>query len=69
MLIKEIELKNYLFNTDIYEIPPPSACRYQTACQGNDRDFQRSKRVLMGGMYTQKDAPLYEALLRYKKTK
>jgi S-adenosylmethionine decarboxylase len=22
MLIKEIELKNYLFNTDIYEIPP-----------------------------------------------
>ena len=23
----------------------------------------------MGGMYTQKDAPLYEALLRYKKNK
>ena len=22
MLIKEIELQNYLFNTDIYEIPP-----------------------------------------------
>lgn len=22
MLIKEIDLKNYLFNTDIYEIPP-----------------------------------------------
>jgi S-adenosylmethionine decarboxylase len=22
MLIKELDLKNYLFNTDIYEIPP-----------------------------------------------
>ena len=22
MLIKEIELQNYLFNTDVYELPP-----------------------------------------------
>jgi S-adenosylmethionine decarboxylase len=22
MMIKEVDLKNYLFNTDVYEIPP-----------------------------------------------
>ncbi len=34
MLIKEIELQNYLFNTDVYELPPKTRLRSPTACGG-----------------------------------
>ncbi len=40
MLIKEIELQNYLFNQDVYEISPKKTSRnYRQATKGNDRDI------------------------------
>ncbi len=32
MLIKDMDLQNYLFNADVYELPPRRGSRSATAC-------------------------------------
>ena len=50
MMIKEIDLQNYLFKTDVYELPPrdPAGDHEQPAA-GDDRDFQRPQHLLIRG--------------------
>ena len=46
MMIKDIDLQNYLFNTDVYELPPRTpAGDHGKPAPGNDRNFQRTQRV------------------------
>lgn len=71
MMIKEPDLQNYLFKTDIYELPPlDPAGDHEQPPPGNDRDFQRQKHLLGGKRVkelSQERAPIYEALERFNK--
>ena len=47
MLLKEIDLQNYLFNTDIYELPPKTRLQISNRpAPRDDRDLQRQKHLL-----------------------
>ena len=47
MLIKEIDLQNYLFNTDVYELPPKNPPgHHRQPAEGNDRGVQRKQHLL-----------------------
>lgn len=48
LLIRELDLENYLFNTDPYEFSPRSAWRSPLVCAGDDGDLQRLQRLLEG---------------------
>ena len=48
MMIKERIFQNYLFKTDIYELPPHRLEIMNKPPPGNDRDFQRQKHLLGG---------------------
>ena len=45
MLIKEIDLQNYLFNTDVYEVPPQERLRITSALRREMIEIYSGKNV------------------------
>ena len=46
MLLKEVDLQNYLFNTDIYELPPKTRLKIHSDLRRDDRDLLRQEYLL-----------------------
>ena len=47
MMIKEIDLQNYLFNTDVYELPPQTRLEIiEQPAPRDDRNLQRAQHLL-----------------------
>ena len=72
MMVKDIDLQNYLFNTDVYELHPRVRWRSCRTCAGDDRDLQRAEHLLThrgkeDAMLSQARAPIYEALQEFEK--
>ena len=49
MMVKEIDLQNYLFKTDVYELPPQTRLEIMNNLRReNDRNLQRAQHLLSG---------------------
>ena len=61
MMLKEIDLQNYLFKTDVYELPPTTRLEYYgQPAAGDDRNFQRKECVLKEMLFERKENGLTE---------
>ena len=71
-MLKEINLQNYLFKTDIYELPPRIIrLKITKVASGNDRNFQRTQCLRenkIGGKYGRsKKSPDLRGLENFRK--
>ncbi len=68
MLIKELDLQNYLFNVDANELPPQTRLDISSSLRReNDRDLQRKEHLLIWKTSFQARAPIFEALRAFSK--
>ena len=71
MMIKEIDLQNYLFKTDVYELPPQVRLEIMNNLRREMIEIFSGMQYLLGGRtmepLNQERAPIYEALEKFGK--